>query len=252
MIVVELALVHTTNTSNKITKGINMKRSKKYRQSAEKIEKEKFYAPADAISLAKEIANKKYDETVEVVFRLGVDPRKADQMIRGTVKLPNGTGKTLRVLVFAQGEKATQAEEAGADIVGSDELVAKVAGGWTEFDVAVATPDMMGKIGRLGKVLGPRGLMPNPKTGTVTMDVAKAISDIKGGRIEFRADKNGNLAFIIGKVSFDVDKLEENFLAASNEIMRMKPSSIKGKYLIKASISTTMGPGILVDTSRIS
>jgi large subunit ribosomal protein L1 len=224
-----------------------MKRSKKYKEAAEQVEPNRFYSPSEAIGLAKEIANKKYDETVEVAFRLGVDPRKADQMIRGTVNLPNGTGKTARVIVFAQGEKAEAAEKAGADFVGADDLVAKVAGGWTDFDSAVATPDMMPKIGRLGRILGPRGLMPNPKTGTVTMDVAKAVKDIKGGKIEFRTDRNANLHFIIGKVSFDAEKLEENFQAASGEIMRLKPPTVKGRYLQKASVSTTMGPGIPVD-----
>ena len=226
-------------------------RSKAYRNSVEKIANDFFYTPQEAIKLAKEQPARKMDETVEVVFRLGVDPRKADQMVRGTVNLPHGTGKVARVIVFAQGDKAAAAEAAGADEVGSDDLIAKVAGGWTDFDSAVATPDLMGKVGRLGKVLGPRGLMPNPKTGTVTMDVAKAVTDIKGGKIEFRVDRHGNLAFIIGKKSFDEDKLVENFKAASDEVLRLKPSSSKGKFLLKATLSTTMGPGIPLDTTKL-
>ncbi|MGA8979147.1 MAG: 50S ribosomal protein L1, partial [Pedococcus sp.] len=192
----------------------------------------------------------KYDSTVEVAMRLGVDPRKADQMVRGTVNLPHGTGKTARVLVFANGDKAEAAREAGADVVGGDELIEKVAGGWLDFDSVVATPDMMGKVGRLGKVLGPRGLMPNPKTGTVTMDTAKAVTDIKGGKIEFRVDKHANLHFIIGKASFDETSLVENYGAALEEILRLKPSSSKGRYIEKATMSTTMGPGIPVDFNR--
>ncbi|MBX7558160.1 50S ribosomal protein L1, partial [Streptomyces sp. tea 10] len=181
---------------------------------------------------AKELAeNSKSDSTVEVSMRLGVDPRKADQMVRGTVNLPNGTGKTARVVVFATGDKAAAAEAAGADFVGSDDLIAKVQGGWTDFDAAVATPDMMGKVGRLGKILGPRNLMPNPKTGTVTMDVAKAVSDIKGGKIDFRVDKHSNLHFIIGKASFDAQKLAENYGAALEEVLRLKPAASKGRYI---------------------
>ena len=183
-------------------------------------------------------------------MRLGVDPRKADQMVRGTVNLPNGTGKTARVLVFAQGPKAEEATAAGADFVGSDELIDKVAGGWIDFDAVVATPDLMGKVGRLGKVLGPRGLMPNPKTGTVTMDTAKAVNDITGGKIEFRVDKHANLHFIIGKASFDTDKLVENYAAALEEILRLKPAASKGRYITKATMSTTMGPGIPLDYTK--
>ena len=227
-----------------------MKRSKAYRAGAEKIEPGKLYSPLEAVRLAKATSTTKYDATVEVAMRLGVDPRKADQMVRGTVNLPNGTGKTARVLVFANGDKAEAAREAGADHVGSDELLEKVAGGWLDFDAVVATPDMMGKVGRLGKVLGPRGLMPNPKTGTVTMDTAKAVSDIKGGKIEFRVDKHANLHFIIGKVSFDEKALVENYAAALDEILRLKPSASKGRYIIKATMSTTMGPGIPLDPSR--
>ncbi|QDO87778.1 50S ribosomal protein L1 [Ornithinimicrobium ciconiae] len=229
-----------------------MKRSKAYTAAAEKIEDGKFYTPVEAIALAKETSTTKYDATVEVSLRLGVDPRKADQLVRGTVNLPNGTGKTARVLVFANGDKADAAREAGADYVGSDELLEKVAGGWLDFDAVVATPDLMGKVGRLGKVLGPRGLMPNPKTGTVTMDTAKAVTDIKGGKIEFRVDKHANLHFIIGKTSFDADKLAQNYGAAIDEVLRLKPSSSKGRYVTKATMSTTMGPGIPLDPSRVS
>ncbi|GGB27799.1 50S ribosomal protein L1 [Flexivirga endophytica] len=226
-----------------------MKHSKSYRATAEQIDKDALYAPLDAVRLAKAGAKTKYDSTVEVAFRLGVDPRKADQMVRGTVNLPNGTGKTARVLVFANGDKAAAAEAAGADFVGSDDLLAKVAGGWTDFDSVVATPDLMGKVGRLGKVLGPRGLMPNPKTGTVTMDVAKAVSEIKGGKIEFRVDKHSNLHFIIGKASFDEKALVENYGAVLEEVLRLKPAASKGRYISKATMSTTMGPGIPLDAS---
>jgi len=225
-------------------------RSKKYRQAVEKIHDGEVYAPLQAVRLAKETSTTKFDATVEVVFRLGVDPRKADQMVRGTVNLPHGTGKTARVLVFAVGERANQAIEAGADEVGGDELIEKVAAGYTDFDAAVATPDLMGKVGRLGRVLGPRGLMPNPKTGTVTMDVAKAVSDIKGGRIEFRVDKHSNLHFIIGKTSFSDAQLVDNYAAAQEEILRLKPASSKGRYITKATISTTMGPGIPLDATK--
>ena len=227
-----------------------MKRSKAYRAAAEKIAEDVAYGPLEAIRLAKSNARSTYDETVEVAFRLGIDPRKADQMVRGTVNLPHGTGKTARVLVFANGDKAEAARAAGADYVGSDDMLEKVQGGWMDFDAVVATPDLMGKVGRLGKVLGPRGLMPNPKTGTVTMDTAKAVSDIKGGKIEFRNDKHANLHFIIGKASFDEKALVENYQAALDEILRLKPSASKGRYITKATLSTTMGPGILLDASR--
>ncbi|MCK1803133.1 50S ribosomal protein L1 [Nocardia zapadnayensis] len=226
-------------------------RSKAYRAAAEKIAADTFYDPAQAIALAKDTSVSKFDATVEVAFRLGVDPRKADQMVRGTVNLPHGTGKTATVLVFAAGDRAEAAREAGADYVGSDDLLEKVAGGFTAFDAAVATPDMMGKVGRLGKVLGPRGLMPNPKTGTVTMDVAKAVQDIKGGKIEFRVDKHSNLHFIIGKASFDQQALQDNFDAALEEVLRLKPSSSKGRYISKATISTTNGPGVPVDVNDL-
>src|SRR3954447_9864294 len=227
-----------------------MKRSKSYRAAAEKIDAANLYGPLEAIKLAKETSTTKYDATVEVAFRLGVDPRKADQMVRGTVNLPHGTGKTARVLVFATGERAAQAEAAGAEYVGSDDLITRIQGGWTDFDAVVATPDLMGKVGRLGKVLGPRGLMPNPKTGTVTMDVAKAVEEIKGGKIEFRADKHANLHFIIGKSSFSEQQLVENYAAALEEVLRLKPSAAKGRYVKKATLATTMGPGIPVDPNR--
>src|SRR6266566_4040571 len=227
-----------------------MKRSKAYRQAAEQIEPARLYGPAEAVSLAKKTTVTKFDPTVEVALRLGVDPRKADQMVRGTVNLPHGTGKTARVLVFATGERADEAVAAGADYVGSDDLVERIQGGFLDFDAVVATPDLMGKVGRLGRVLGPRGLMPNPKTGTVTADVGKAVSDIKGGKIEFRVDRHGNLHFIIGKASFADNALLENYAAALEEILRLKPSAAKGRYVRKAAITTTMGPSILVDPAK--
>ncbi|MFE0699985.1 50S ribosomal protein L1 [Streptomyces sp. NPDC058872] len=229
-----------------------MKRSKALRSADAKVDRERNYAPLEAVRLAKDTATTKFDGTVEVAFRLGVDPRKADQMVRGTVNLPHGTGKTARVLVFATGERAEAAIAAGADIVGSDELIDEISKGnrLNEFDAVVATPDLMGKVGRLGRVLGPRGLMPNPKVGTVTPDVAKAVNEIKGGKIEFRVDKHSNLHFIIGKVSFDETKLVENYAAALEEILRLKPSAAKGRYIKKATLTTTMGPGIPLDSNR--
>jgi len=227
-----------------------MKRSKAYRAAAELIDPDAVYSPMAAVRLAKETAANKFDPTVEVSMRLGVDPRKADQMVRGTVNLPHGTGKTARVLVFATGDRAEEARAAGADIVGSDELIAEVEGGRLDFDAVVATPDLMGKVGRLGRVLGPRGLMPNPKTGTVTTDVAKAVGDIKGGKIEFRVDRHANLHLIIGKASFEPAALVENYGAALDEVLRLKPASSKGRYLRKVALSTTMGPGIPVDPNR--
>ena len=224
--------------------------SKAYRQVAEKIDRDKLYSPLQATTLAKESGSKKYDSTVDVSIRLGVDPRKADQMVRGTVNLPHGTGKTARVLVFATGANADAAREAGADFVGADELVDKVNEGWLEFDAVVATPDMMGKVGRLGRVLGPRNLMPNPKTGTVTPDVTKAVNDIKGGKIEFRVDRHANLHFVIGKASFTAEQLADNYGAALDEVLRLKPASSKGRYVKKITVSTTNGPGIPVDPSR--
>jgi large subunit ribosomal protein L1 len=226
-----------------------MKRSKAYEAAAGKVDRETLYPPADAVRLARETSTTTYDATVEVALRLGVDPRKADQMVRGTVNLPHGTGKTARVLVFAAGDRAEAATAAGADHVGTDDLIERIQGGWLDFDAVVATPDLMGKVGRLGKVLGPRGLMPNPKTGTVTMDVVKAVSDIKGGKIEFRVDKHANLHFIIGKASFSEQQLVENLAAALDEVQRLKPAAAKGRYLKKVTITTTMGPGIPVDPS---
>jgi large subunit ribosomal protein L1 len=227
-----------------------MKRSKAYRAATEKLTSPTPYSPLEAVRLAQRTSVTKYDATVEVAMRLGVDPRKADQMVRGTVNLPHGTGKTARVLVFATGDRAAAAEAAGADHVGSDDLLERIQGGWLDFDAVVATPDLMGKVGRLGKILGPRGLMPNPKTGTVTMDVAKAVEEIKGGKIEFRVDKHANLHFVIGKVSFSDTALAQNYAAALEEVLRLKPSSAKGRYLRKVTITTTMGPGIPVDVNR--
>ena len=226
-----------------------MKHSKAYRSAADKRDGAQAYSPEEAIRLVKEMASAKFDETIDVAVRLGVDPRKADQMVRGTVNLPHGTGKTARVLVFAAGDKAEAARAAGADEVGADELIEKVAGGYLDFDAVVATPDMMGKVGRLGRVLGPRGLMPNPKVGTVTMDTAKAVSDIKGGKIEFRIDRHANLQFIIGKASFDAEKLAENYFAVLDEILRLKPSASKGRYVRKIAFSATMSPSVAVDVA---
>src|SRR5690625_4191434 len=226
------------------------KRNKNYRKVADLVDRDHNYSPLEAMRLVKKTTTKKFDETVDVVFRLGVDPRKADQMVRGTVNLPHGTGKTARVLVFATGERAQQAIDAGTDEVGGDELIEKVAGGYVDFDAAVATPDLMGKVGRLGRVLGPRGLMPNPKIGTVTMDVAKAVSDIKGGRIDFRVDKHANLHLILGKASFTEQQLADNYTAAIEEIQRLKPSSAKGRYISKVAMSATMGPSVLIDPAQ--
>ena len=224
-----------------------MKHSKAYKAAADKRDGSQLHTPEAAVKLVKEMASAKFDETIEVAVRLGVDPRKADQMVRGTVNLPNGTGKTARVLVFASGEKAEAAIAAGADEVGVDDLVEKISGGYLDFDAVVATPDMMGKVGRLGRILGPRGLMPNPKTGTVTMDVARAVSDIKGGKIEFRVDRHANLQFIIGKASFTEQQLVENYFAALEEILRLKPAASKGRYVKKVAFSATMSPSVLVD-----
>src|SRR5258705_8104968 len=224
-----------------------MQRSKGYRKAAELIDRNRLYAPTEAINLAKQTNPAKFDATVEVAMRLGVEPRKADQRVRAVVNLPHGTGKTARVIVFAAGDKAAEAEAAGADAVGSDELVARIQGGWLDFDAAIATPDQMAKIGRIARILGPRGLMPNPKTGTVTMDVAKAVSDIKGGKITFPVDKHSNLHMIIGRASFSEDQLIDNYAAVLDEVLRAKPSAAKGKYLKKVFVTTTMGPGIPVD-----
>ena len=226
-------------------------KSKAYRAAAAKIEADKFYTPSEAVALAKETGSAKFDSTVEVALKLGVDPRKADQMVRGTVMLPHGTGKTARVIVFANGPAAEAALAAGADEVGGVELIEKVAGGYLDFDAAVATPELMGQVGRLGKVLGPRNLMPNPKTGTVTPDPAKAVSDIKGGKIEFRVDKHSNVHFIVGKASFSADQLGDNLKAALEEVQRLKPSSSKGRYIQKGAVSTTFGPGIPLDINAL-
>ncbi|WP_144121743.1 50S ribosomal protein L1 [Catellatospora sichuanensis] len=224
-----------------------MKHGKSYNTAAEKVDRDKLYTPVEAIKLAKDTTKVKFDATVEVAMRLGVDPRKADQMVRGVVNLPHGTGKTARVIVFASGEKAAEATAAGADAVGTDELVARIQEGWLDFDAAIATPDQMAKIGRIARILGPRGLMPNPKTGTVTMDITKAVSDIKGGKITFRVDKHSNLHMIIGKASFTAEQLVDNYAAVLEEVLRSKPSASKGKYLKKVFVTTTMGPGIPVD-----
>src|ERR1700755_3223654 len=225
------------------------KTSKAYREAAEKVDKDQLYSPLEAAKLAKETSSKKQDATVEVAIRLGVDPRKADRMVRGPVTLPHGTGKTARVAVFAVGEKADEATAAGADVVGSDDLIEKIQGGFLDFDAAIATPDQMAKVRRIARILGPRGLMPNPKTGTVTPDITKAVNDIKGGKINFRIDKQANLHFVIGKASFDEESLVENYGAALEEALRHKPSSSKGRYLKKITVSTTTGPGIPVDPS---
>src|SRR3954452_7317409 len=228
-----------------------MQHGKNYRKAAEVVDRDKLYTPVEAIKLAKETTTVKFDPTVEVAMRLGVDPRKADQMVRGVVNLPHGTGKTARVIVFATGAKAAEAEAAGADVVGSDDLVARIQEGWLDFDAAIATPDQMAKIGRIARILGPRGLMPNPKTGTVTMDVTKAVADIKGGKITFRVDKHSNLHLIIGKASFSEDQLVDNYAAVLGEVLRAKPSAAKGKYLKKVTVTTTMGPGVPVDPNVV-
>ncbi|MGV0432856.1 50S ribosomal protein L1 [Corynebacterium sp. 20_84] len=225
------------------------KHSKAYNEKLAKVDRESVYSPLEAVKLAKETASEKYDATIDVAMRLSVDPRKADQLVRGTVNLPNGTGKTVRVAVFAEGENATKAQEAGADIVGSDELIEQINAGNIDFDVAIATPDQMAKVGRVARVLGPRGLMPNPKTGTVTPDVTKAVSESKGGKIAFRVDKASNLHALIGKASFTPEQLAENYGALLDEVLRLKPASAKGIYLKKITVSATQGPGIPVDTN---
>lgn len=222
---------------------------KKYRAAAEKVDRDKLYTPLEAMTLAKELASAKFDETVEVHFRLGIDTRQADQQVRGSVSLPNGTGKDVRVAVFAEGDKAREAEAAGADVVGSDDLVAKIEGGFFDFDAAVATPDMMAKVGRVGKLLGPRGLMPNPKLGTVTMNVGQIIGELKAGRVEYRADKFGIAHVPLGKVSFEPNALVENYGSLLDEVLRAKPAAAKGKYIKSITITSTMGPGIKVDPS---
>ena len=224
---------------------------KKYADALKKFDRERFYAPSEAVRIAKETATAKFDENLDVVFRLGVDPRKADQMVRGTVALPSGTGKDVKVAVFASGDAADAARDAGADLVGADDLAATVEGGEMDFDIAIATPDMMPLVGRLGRVLGPRGLMPNPKTGTVTTDVGKAVEEFKGGKVEYRTDRYGNVHVRLGQAAFDQDKLEANFRAVLDEIQRAKPASAKGRYIKKITVSATMGPGVRVDTARL-
>jgi large subunit ribosomal protein L1 len=226
-----------------------MAQGKKHREALSGFDRENQYPAAEALSLVKSLSNRKFDESVDVVARLGVDPRKADQMVRGTVGLPAGTGKEVRVAVFAQGDRATAAREAGADVVGAEDLVARIEGGFLDFDVAIASPDLMPLVGKLGRTLGPRGLMPNPKTGTVTDDVAKAVTEFKGGKVEYRTDRYGNVHVPIGKVSFDIADLRKNFSAVIDELERAKPSSSKGKYLRKVVVSSTMGPGVKVDTA---
>lgn len=220
---------------------------KKYSDSLKLVEQEKLYPVDEAVRLVKETAKAKFDETVEAHIRLGVDPRHADQQVRGTVVLPHGTGKTVRVAVFAKGDKAKEAEENGADFVGAEDLAEKIQGGWTDFDVAVATPDLMGIVGKLGRILGPRGLMPNPKTGTVTMDIAKALKDIKAGKVEYRVDKAGIIHVPVGKASFDAEKLAGNFRTLMGAIIKAKPAAAKGTYLKKISMAATMGPGVKVN-----
>jgi large subunit ribosomal protein L1 len=223
---------------------------KKFAEAAAKVDRARLYPPYEAFELARETNPTKFDATVEVAFRLGVDPRRADQMVRGTVSLPNGTGKTVRVAVFAEGEAARQAEEAGADVVGGKDLVERVQGGFLDFDAAVAVPEMMGQVGRLGRILGPRGLMPNPRAGTVTPDVAKAVTDIKGGKVEYRVDRHGNLHVILGKSSFPARALAENYQVVLDEVLRAKPAAAKGRYIKGITVATSMGPGIKVDPSQ--
>lgn len=224
---------------------------KKYADALKRFDREQFYTPTEALNLAKATASAKFDENIDVVFRLGVDPRKADQMVRGTVALPEGTGKDVRVAVFAAGEAAEAARAAGADIVGAEDLAAQIESGKMDFDLAIATPDMMPLVGRLGRVLGPRGLMPNPKTGTVTTDVGRAVGEFKGGKVEYRTDRYGNVHVQLGKASFEQQQLENNFRAVLDEVQRAKPAAAKGRYLKKITVSATMGPGVRVDTNRL-
>lgn len=227
------------------------KHGKKYTDSARAFDRESQHTGREALELVKSMSKRKFDETVDVVFRLGVDPRKADQIVRGTVALPNGTGKDVRIAVFAAGDAAREAEAAGADIVGSDDLVARIEGGFLDFDLAIATPDLMAQVGRLGRALGPRGLMPNPKTGTVTTDVGKAVTEFKGGRVEYRTDRHGNVHVPIGKASFETEKLAGNLEAVYEELVRAKPAAAKGRYIKNVSVSSTMGPGVKVDYNEI-
>ncbi|HOB09123.1 MAG: 50S ribosomal protein L1 [Limnochordia bacterium] len=227
------------------------KHGKRYQEVAKLVDKTHLYSVDEALELVKKCASAKFDETVEVALKIGVDPRHADQQVRGTVVLPHGTGRDVTVLVFAKGEKAKEAQEAGADHVGAEELVEKIQGGWLDFDVAIATPDMMGVVGKLGRVLGPRGLMPNPKTGTVTFEVADAVRDAKAGKVEFRVNKEAGIHVPIGKVSFEQDKLRENFLALLGAVVRAKPAAAKGTYLRKVAVSATMGPGIRINPQDV-
>jgi large subunit ribosomal protein L1 len=225
-------------------------RGKKYIDATRRFDRAEVHSPVEALGLVKTLSSRSFDETVEAAFRLGVDPRKADQMIRGAVSLPNGTGKTVRVAVFAQGPAAQEAKDAGADVVGADDLVDRIKGGFLDFDIAIATPDLMGKVGQLGRLLGPRGLMPNPKTGTVTQDVGKTVSDFKGGRIEYRTDRYGNVHMPIGKASFTQQALIENYQAGLDELIRVKPAASKGRYIRTVTVSSTMGPGVRVDPTK--
>ncbi|HTZ10340.1 MAG TPA: 50S ribosomal protein L1 [Acidimicrobiales bacterium] len=227
-----------------------MHKGKKYKAALERFDRQHLYSPAEAVELVKEMASASFDETVELAVRLGVDPRKADQIVRGTLSLPSGTGRTARVVVFAAGEAAAEARAAGADEVGADDLVARIEGGFLDFDVAIATPDMMGQVGKLGRVLGPRGLMPNPKTGTVTTDVGKAVTEFKGGRVEYRTDKVGNVHVRVGKTSFESDALLQNIHAVMEELVRAKPAAAKGRYLRAITLSSTMGPGVRIDPAQ--
>ena len=228
-----------------------MQRGKKYIDATRRFDRAEVHSPAEALGLVKSLSSRNFDETVEAAFRLGVDPRKADQMLRGAVSLPNGTGKSVRVAVFAQGPAAQEAKDAGADVVGADDLVDRISGGFLDFDIAIATPDMMGKVGKLGRLLGPRGLMPNPKTGTVTPEVGKAVTDFKGGRIEYRTDRYGNVHMPIGKASFTQKALVENYQAGLDELIRAKPAASKGRYIKGVTVSSTMGPGVRVDPTKI-
>jgi large subunit ribosomal protein L1 len=228
-----------------------MANSKKYANALKRFDREQLFTPIEAVTLVKSLASAKFDESVEVAVKLGVDPRKADQIVRGTVALPAGTGKTIRVAVFASGDAAQAARDAGADVVGADDLVEKVQGGFMDFDLAIATPDLMGMVGRLGRQLGPRGLMPNPKTGTVTTDVGRAVTEFKGGRVEYRTDKFGNIHVAIGKASFAPEDIAKNFTAIMDELQRAKPASAKGKYVRGITVSSTMGPGVKIDTARL-
>ncbi|SEN60226.1 50S ribosomal protein L1 [Lihuaxuella thermophila] len=228
------------------------KHGKKYLEALQKVDREKLYEPVEALELVKSISTAKFDETVEAAFRLGIDTKKADQQVRGAVVLPHGTGKTKRVLVFAKGEKAKEAELAGADFVGDEDLINKVSQGWLDFDVVVATPDMMGQVGRLGRVLGPKGLMPNPKTGTVTFEVEKAVKEIKAGKIEYRADKAGNIHAAIGKVSFSTEQLAENLQTLAEALIKAKPAAAKGTYMKSVTVSSTMGPGVSINPNSVA